>query len=147
MSDVRRLDAVVAEAAAGPRFRTMLLGLMAALAIALAGAGIYGVLSYAVSQRTAEIGVRMALGAQPSSVRRMVMRQGLALSAAGIFLGLGGAYLLARVLGPLLYGISPLDALSFVAGPAFLLVVTLAASYVPARRATQIDPLVALRHQ
>ena len=146
VSNVRRLDAVVAEAAAGPRFRTILLGLMAALAIALAGAGIYGVLSYAVSQRTAEIGVRMALGAEPSSVRRMVMRQGLALSAAGIFLGLGGAYLLARVLGSLLYGISRLDALSFVAGPAFLLVVTLAASYVPARRATQIDPLVALRH-
>ena len=145
VSDVRRLDAVVAEAVAEPRFRTILLGLMAALAIVLAGAGIYGVLSFAVSQRTAEIGVRMALGAEPSSVRRMVMRQGLVLWAAGISVGLGGAYLLARVLGSLLYGISQVDALSFLAGPLFLLVVTLAASYVPARRATRVDPLVALR--
>ena len=146
VSDVRRLDAVVAEAAAGPRFRTILLSLMAALAIALAGAGIYGVLAFAVSQRTAEIGVRMALGAEASSVRRMVMRQGLVLSAVGILLGVGGAYVLVRVLGSLLYGISRLDALSFLAGPVFLLVVTLAASYVPARRATRVDPLVALRY-
>ena len=118
---------------------------MAALAIALAGAGIYGVLAFAVSQRTAEIGVRMALGAEASSVRRMVMRQGLVLSAVGILLGVGGACVLVRVLGSLLYGISRLDALSFLAGPVFLLVVTLAASYVPARRATRVNPLVALR--
>jgi predicted permease len=146
VSDVRRLDAIVAEAVAGPRFRTILLGLMAALAIVLASAGIYGVLSYGVSQRTAEIGVRMALGAEPSSVRRMVMRQGLALWGAGICVGLGGAYLLARALDSLLYGISRVDAPSFLAGPACLLAATLAASYVPARRATRVDPLVALRH-
>ncbi len=123
VSDVRLLDAVVSEAIAGPRSRAMLMLLMAGLATMLAGAGIYGVLSHGVGQRTAEIGVRMALGADPSRVRRMVMRQGLVLCCAGIALGMAGALALARVLQGFLYGITRLDPLSFVAG-----------SGVPARR-------------
>ncbi|OLC41356.1 MAG: hypothetical protein AUH43_24800 [Acidobacteria bacterium 13_1_40CM_65_14] len=139
------LDGLVAEAAAQPRFRTVLLVTLAALALVVAAVGLYGVVAYSVAQRTAEIAIRMALGAPSSNVVRMVLRQGLQLAAAGILVGLVAAFALARTLRALLYGIAPTDAWSFGAAAACLLAVTLAASYVPARRATRVDPLVALR--
>jgi putative ABC transport system permease protein len=139
------LEDLVSEAAAQPRFRTALLVTLATLALALAAIGLYGVVAHAVAQRTAEIAIRLALGARSSTVVRMVLRQGLQLAAAGILVGLVAAFALARTLTAMLYGIAPTDAWSFAAAAACLVVVTLVASYVPARRATRVDPLVALR--
>lgn len=130
-----------------PRFDTMLLALFAAIALLLAAVGIYGLIAYSVAQRTHEIGVRMALGAERSDVLRMVVRQGAALAVVGIALGLGGALALTRLLKTMLFGVGITDGPTFLAAPLALLLVVLAAALVPALRATRISPVVALRYE
>jgi putative ABC transport system permease protein len=130
-----------------PRFNTMLLSLFAGIALLLAAVGIYGLVAYSVAQRTHEIGVRMALGAAQADVVRMVVRQGASMAVIGIALGLGGAFLLTRLLKTMLFGIGVSDALTFVAAPLLIMLVVLAATFVPALRATRISPVVALRYE
>jgi len=125
----------------------VLLALFAAVALLLAAIGVYGVLGYTVAERTREIGIRIALGARPDRVLGLVVREGMLLALAGIGVGLAGAWLLVRLLRSLLFGVGPTDLVTFVVVPVGLLLVALAASYVPARRATQIDPVTALRVQ
>jgi putative ABC transport system permease protein len=117
------------------------------VALAIAAVGIYGVLAYSVTQRTRELGVRLALGAQPGDVRRMVVREGMTLGLAGIAAGLAGAVALSHLLTALLFGIRPRDPATFGAVAAILIAIALAACYIPARRATRIDPVVALRDE
>jgi putative ABC transport system permease protein len=135
----------VSRSVAERRFTMVVLGLLASVALALAAIGVHGVLSCAVAQRTREIGIRLALGAHPSRVRRLVVREGLTLAGAGALLGLLAAWGTTRGLTSLLYGVAPTDPLTFVGVPAALTAVACAASYVPARRATRVDPVAALR--
>jgi ABC-type antimicrobial peptide transport system permease subunit len=123
----------------------MLLGLLAALALALAALGIYSTVSLLVTERTREIGIRVALGAGRRSILRLVIGEGALIAGAGLTIGVGGALLLTRVLGGLLYGVGPLDPLTFAAVPAVLGCLTVLACLNPARRATSVDPVVALR--
>jgi ABC-type antimicrobial peptide transport system permease subunit len=136
---------VVAAALATPRLTGLLLGVFAAVALTLAAVGLYGVLAYLVTLRTQEIGIRLALGADRPSVLGLVLRQGLGLSAAGIALGLAVALAAARVMGSVVYGVDPRDPPTLAAVVALLLAVSAVASWLPARRATRVDPLVALR--
>ncbi|HVN09978.1 MAG TPA: FtsX-like permease family protein, partial [Patescibacteria group bacterium] len=130
-----------------PRFRTWLLGLFALLALLLSAIGIYGVISYSVAQRAPEFGLRMALGAQRRQVFRLVTRQGLRLALAGAGVGLAASAALTRVLGSFLYQVSPFDLFTYGIVILLLTAVGLVASYLPARRAMGVDPLVALRHE
>lgn len=125
----------------------MLVGIFAILAVALAAVGIYGVMSYMVSQRTQEIGVRMALGAQAANVRSMILVQTIKLTALGVAIGLAGAFLVARFLSSLLFGVGTHDPLTFLGVALLLLAVAVVAAYVPARRAMRVDPIVALRYE
>ncbi len=145
LSAVESMTSVVAHATAEPRFYLVLLGAFAAVAIVLAAVGIYGVMSYSVSRRTHEIGIRIALGAEPATVRRIIVRQGMTLAAAGTGVGVVVALALTRLMSGLLYGVRPSDLTTFVSVAVALGLVALAASYFPARRATRIDPLTALR--
>jgi putative ABC transport system permease protein len=145
VASVRTMDDVVAAALSQPRFTSALFSVFSGLAALLAAVGIYGVLSYLVSQRRREIGIRLAIGAAPRAVARMVLRRGLLLAGTGVGLGVVTSVLLARAIAVLLYDVPPTDARSFAAGAALLLVVALIASYIPARRATRIDPVTALR--
>lgn len=122
-----------------------LLGIFAAAASLLAVLGLYGVIAYSVAQRTREIGIRRAVGAQPSHIIALVIGEGLRLALAGVVLGLGGAWALTRVMQGLLFQVSVVDPVTYAAVAALFAAVALAASYIPARRATRIDPLVALR--
>ena len=141
------MDGLISDSVSPRRFSAVLVGIFAALALLLAAIGIYGVMSYTVSQRTQEIGLRMALGAQLTSVRGMILGQTLKLTLIGVGLGLAGAFVLARFLASLLFGIGTYDPVTFL-GVALLLVgVALAASYIPARRAMRVDPIVALRYE
>jgi putative ABC transport system permease protein len=142
---VRTMNEAMAQTLAQRRFAMRLLGLFAAVALLLSAVGISGVTAYSVSQRTHEIGIRMALGAKPSDVRRMLLREGGRLAALGVAAGLVCAFLLTRAMAALLYGIGPRDPATFAAVPALLAAVALAATYLPARRATRIDPMAALR--
>jgi predicted permease len=145
VSDVRTMDAVIERAVARPRFQLTLLASFAGIALLLAAAGIYGVMSYAIARRTHEIGLRMTLGAQRGDVLRMVLGQAMLRVGAGAAVGLAGALALTRLMSSLLYGVRPTDPLTFGVVAIVLIGAALLASYVPARRATRIDPMVALR--
>jgi putative ABC transport system permease protein len=144
---IRTMDEWVDSSTSTPRYRTTLLALFAVLAMILAATGIYGVMSYSVAQRTHEIGVRMALGARRYDVLALVVRQGMLLVIVGLVVGLAGAFALTRVMASLLFGVTAKDPTTFVAVAALLFVVALIACYIPARRATKVDPLVALRYE
>jgi putative ABC transport system permease protein len=147
VSDIRSMEDIVSEAVARQRFSMLLLGIFASLALFLAAVGIYGVMSYSVAQRTREIGIRMALGAQRSDVLKMTIRHGLQLVFVGVVIGLAAAFVLTRVMSSLLFGVSATDPITFVAIPLLLMSVALLASYIPALRSMKIDPMVALRYQ
>jgi predicted permease len=144
---IRTLDTVLSQSVAVPRFRTWLLGVFAGLALMLAAVGIYGVISYAVSQRTQEIGIRMALGAQAADVLKLIVKGGMMLALIGVTLGLAGAFALTRLMTTLLFGVRPTDTMTFAVVSVGLIVVALLACFIPARRATKVDPLVALRYE
>jgi ABC-type antimicrobial peptide transport system permease subunit len=143
----RAMDAVLAESAAHRRFTMLLVGLFAAVALALAAIGLYGVLSYLVAQRTGEIGIRIVLGAGVGEVQRMVLAQGMKPVLAGVGVGLAGAVAATRLFRTLLFGVGPRDPATFVAVTALLLLVSLAACSIPAIRATRVDPARALRSE
>lgn len=145
--DVRPLDEVISKSLATQRFSMILLGSFAALALLLASVGIYGVISYLVGQRTHEIGIRMALGAQRWHILGLVLERGARLAAVGVGLGLAAALGITRLMASLLYGVGATDPLTFAGVTILLVLVALAACYIPARRATKVDPLVALRYE
>ncbi|MEP7337962.1 MAG: ABC transporter permease [Acidobacteriota bacterium] len=145
--DVKTMDERLADALARRRLSMLLLGGFAGVALILAAIGIYGVMAYSVNQRTHEIGIRMALGAQTRDILRLVVRQALLLVSVGIAVGLAGSLALTRVMASLLYGISATDRLTFVITPLLLAGVALLASYLPARRAAKVDPMIALRYE
>jgi putative ABC transport system permease protein len=147
VSRVQTMTQVLDDSVAGPRFNMMLLAVFAGVAMVLAAVGIYGILSYAVAQRTHEIGVRMALGARATDVLRLVVAQGLKLTLVGVAIGLGAAFAVTRVMESLLYEVSATDPLTFMAIALLLVGVALVASFIPARRATRVDPMVALRYE
>jgi len=146
-STFRTMDDVITLSAAGDRFNTLLLGAFAAIALLLTAAGIFGVLSYLVTQRTREIGLRMALGAQPSDVLRVIVGYGLRLVLAGLCIGVAGALVVTRWMSSVLFDVKPTDPLTFTAVAVMLAAVAFLASYVPARRAMRVDPMVALRYE
>jgi putative ABC transport system permease protein len=145
VANVRTMDDVVAQSVAVPRFNMLLLASFAGLALLLAAVGIYGVIGYSVAQRTHEIGVRMALGAERLDVLKLVLVEGVLVAAAGVALGLAGAAMLSQAMRTLLFGVTARDPITFAAGGAILLAVALFASYIPALRATRVQPVAALR--
>ena len=145
--DVRILEELQRNSIALRRFFMLLLMVFAVITLALAAVGIYGVMSYAVTQRTQEIGIRMALGASAADVLKLVVRSGIALAVTGVAIGLIAALTLTRLLQSMLFGVTPTDAVTFTIGVLGIVVVAVVACYIPARRATKVDPLVALRHE
>ena len=143
----RTMQDNIATSVSDPRFRTILLGIFAASALLLSIIGLYGLMAYSVNQRTSEIGIRLALGAQHADVTKMILRDGLKLVLIGIALGISGALALTRALARFLYGVLPNDPATFIAVPIVLAVVALVACYIPARRAMKVDPIVALRYE
>jgi putative ABC transport system permease protein len=144
---VATMDELLDGSVAQPRFRTFLLGIFATVALILASTGLYGVISYSVSQRSNELGIRAALGARESDLLSLVLGEGARLAIIGVAIGLVLSFVLAGAISNLLYGVKSHDPLTFVAIPLLLLTVALFASYVPARRATHTDPTVALRQE
>jgi putative ABC transport system permease protein len=144
---IRTVEFLVNRSVADRKFLLALMGIFAALALLLTMIGLYGVISYHINQRTQEIGIRMALGAQAGDILRMVLKQGMTLVFAGVALGLGAAWLLTRLISRLLYQVSATDPLTFTSISLLLITVALLACYLPARRATKVDPLVALRYE
>jgi putative ABC transport system permease protein len=147
VGDVRAMDELIAVSLAQQRFNMFLLGLFASLALILAAVGIYGTMSYSASQRTHEIGIRTALGAQRRDVLRLVMNDGAKIALFGIAIGIAGALALTRLMASLLFEVKPTDPATFAAVATLLALVTLAACYIPARRAMRVDPMVALRYE
>lgn len=147
MWKIRTLESLVEGSLADRKFLVTLVGVFAALALLLTWIGLYGVIRYLVDRRTPEIGIRMALGARAEDVVRWLSRQGMKLVAIGLGLGLAAAWLMTRFIASLLYGVSPTDAPTFLAIAASLVPITWLACYLPARRATSIDPMLALRHE
>jgi putative ABC transport system permease protein len=143
----KTLDAIKAESLIDSRFRMMLLSVFAGVALLLSAIGIYGVISYSVTQRTREIGIRAALGADRAAILRLILRRGLLLAVLGLVLGAAGALGLTRLMGSLLFGIDERDPLTLAAVAVLLAAVAIFACYLPARRATRVDPLVALRDE
>jgi putative ABC transport system permease protein len=147
IAQIDLMASVLARSIAEQRFFMTLMGIFATLALVLAGGGIYGVLSYQVARRTHEIGIRMALGARPQDVLRLVLNEGLRVVLVGVAIGTAAALLLTRLMASLLFGVKPTDPLTFAAVAGLLVCVALAACYIPARRATQVDPIIALRYE
>jgi len=145
--DVRTLDELLANSLGSRRFTMFLLAVFAGVALLLACVGLFAVMAFLVSQRTHEIGVRLALGARPGDVFGLVIGRGMSLAAVGSALGVGGAWAIGRFLESMLYQIKPTDPLTLAAAPVALMVVALLACYVPARRAMKVDPMVALRYE
>jgi predicted permease len=141
------METLLSENVAAPRFRTLLLVVFAGLAVCLAMAGVYGVMAYAVGQRSSEVGLRMALGASTGSVLRLILGQGLTVAGIGLALGLAGAFAASRLLTTMLFQVKPTDPLVYAAVAILLGVVALVASYIPARRASRIDPVAAIRRE
>jgi putative ABC transport system permease protein len=147
IQSVRMMEELASESVALRRASMVLLAIFASVAVLLAGLGIYSVMSYTVAQRTQEIGIRMALGARPWDVLRLVTREAILLALAGVIFGLLGAFALTRFLGTLLYSVQPTDPVTFLGVSVLLTFVALLASYLPARRAAKVDPMVALRYE
>ena len=147
MTDIAALPDVLNASVAQPRFRTLLLGLFGVVALILAAVGIFGVISYSVGRRTHELGIRMALGAQPGSVLAMILRETLALTLIGIALGIPCAIGAARLIRRLLFNVTLYDPITLALVPVVLIAVAMLASYIPARRAMKVDPLTTLRHE
>jgi ABC-type antimicrobial peptide transport system permease subunit len=147
VSDVRSMAEVVSRSTSRQRFNMWLMTVFGVCALLLAAIGIYGLMAYSVEQRTQEIGIRLALGADVSSVKRMVVRQGMILAVVGIVIGLGSAFGLARLMQTLLFGVTTQDPLVFVAVPLLLMLVAFIAVWLPAHRASGVDPVVALRYE
>ncbi|MBO0720190.1 MAG: ABC transporter permease, partial [Blastocatellia bacterium] len=147
VSKVRTLEDIVEDSIAAPRTNTMLLALFAVIALALAAVGIYGVMAYSVEQRTHEIGVRMALGAQSSDALKLVLKHGMRLALAGVLIGVPAAFGLTRLMKTMLFGISETDTMTFIVIPLLLAAVAMLACYIPARRATKVDPIITLRSE
>jgi putative ABC transport system permease protein len=144
---LRSMNEVVSRSMVQPRFLALLLATFSGIALFLAALGIYGVMAYSVAQRTQEIGVRMALGARPLHVLRLVFGQSLVMLAIGTVIGLVGAFVLTRLMRTLLFGVTATDPLTYVSVVGLLALVALLACYIPARRAAKVDPLVALRYE
>jgi putative ABC transport system permease protein len=147
LDSVATMDQLMTGSVRRPRFYAVLLGIFAGTAGVLAAVGIYGLLTFSVTQRTREMGVRIALGAQPREVVRLIMRHGVLLTIIGIAGGIAGAVSLARFLRGMLFGLTPLDPSTYVVVALFFTAVAMAAAYLPARRATKIDPVIALRYE
>jgi putative ABC transport system permease protein len=147
VTNIKSMRNVIAETVAPRRFNMLLFGLFAVIAVVLAAMGIYGVISYSVAERTQEIGVRVALGARAVDVMKLVLRGGLNLALIGVAIGLAGALALTRLMKSLLFGVTPTDAATFGLVTFGLFMVALFACYIPARRATKVDPIVALRYE
>jgi putative ABC transport system permease protein len=147
ITSIKTMEQIRSHSIAQPRLTALLLSVFAALALILAAVGIYGVMAYSVTQRTHEMGLRMALGARASDVLALVVGQGMLLAGAGIVLGLAGAFAMTRVLEKFLWGVRPTDTFTFIVVSLLLVAVALLASYLPARRATRVDPMVALRYE
>jgi putative ABC transport system permease protein len=147
ISEVSTMDRLLARSIAGSRFNTVLLIVFALVALLLAAVGTYGVMSYAVTQRTHEFGIRIALGAGASNVLGLVLRRGMSLAIFGLLFGLAGAFALTRLMTTLLFEVNPTDTVTFAVVSGSLLLVALLACYIPARRATKVSPLVALRYE
>jgi putative ABC transport system permease protein len=145
--NVRTMEQMLSQSVAARRFSMILLAVFGALALILAAVGIYGVISYSVAQRTREVGIRMALGAQTLDVLKLVVRDGLRLVLIGVVVGMGGALMLTRLMTTLLFGVTPTDLFTYATVALVLFGVALLACYIPARRATKVDPLVALRYE
>jgi putative ABC transport system permease protein len=145
ITQIRTMEEIVGDSLSQRRFNTTLLGLFAFVAVALAAVGIYGVMSYTVSQRTREVGIRMALGAGQSDIIRLVTSSGARLAALGVAIGVVAAVMLTRLISGLLFGVTATDPMTFVLTAILLAAVTLLASYIPSRRAAGVDPIAALR--
>jgi putative ABC transport system permease protein len=145
--NLRSMEEVVSKSVVQPRFLALLLATFSGIALFLAAIGIYGVMAYSVTQRTQEIGVRMALGARPLHVLRLVFKQGLGMLVIGTLIGLAGAFALTRLMRTLLFEVTATDPLTYVSVIGLLILVALLACYIPARRAAKVDPLVALRYE
>jgi ABC-type antimicrobial peptide transport system permease subunit len=145
VAHIRTMDEIEARNIARQRLNMLLLTVFGSAGLLMAAIGVYGVMSYSVSQRTHELGVRMALGAQASNLRNMVMSQGMKLTIIGVVIGSSGALWLTRFLASFLFGVKPLDPVAFLATPLLLCAVALLSTWVPAKRATRVDPITALR--
>ena len=147
VSNIQTMDAILADSIARQRFSMVLLALFAGVALVLAGVGIYGVMSYSVAQRTHEIGIRMALGAPTAAVLKLALGYGMKLVIIGIVIGLIAAFALTRLMSTLLFGVTATDPATFTLISLLLIGVAALASYIPARRATKVDPMIALRYE
>jgi putative ABC transport system permease protein len=147
IADIRNMEQIVYGSVAQPRFNTLMLGIFAAVALILSAVGVYGVMNYSVAQQTHEIGIRMALGAQQNHILAMVIQQGFVLVGIGVAIGLAGAFVITQFMSSMLYGVKAMDPTTFIGVAIILALVALIASYIPARRATRVDPMIALRYE